>query len=142
MGHKFLRHIERTKVVVLVVDINGFQMSSEYPYRSPLDKIILLLKELSLYQELILSRPFLLVLNKMDTKDALQKRDEVFNELMSVDSTHPLLNGFEYGEVIAKQVKQFSKEDFANVFSVSALNCTGLDDLKYSLYNHVLLQQT
>ena len=78
----------------------------------------------------------------MDTKDALQKRDEVFNELMSVDSTHPLLNGFEYGEVIAKQVKQFSKEDFANVFSVSALNCTGLDDLKYSLYNHVLLQQT
>lgn len=27
MGHRFLRHVERTKLLVFIVDINGFQLN-------------------------------------------------------------------------------------------------------------------
>lgn len=42
MGHSFLKHVERTKLLLLVVDINGFQLAPKYPHRSCLDTIALL----------------------------------------------------------------------------------------------------
>lgn len=42
MGHSFLKHVERTKLLLLVVDINGFQLAPKYPFRSCLDTIALL----------------------------------------------------------------------------------------------------
>jgi len=44
MGHRFLRHVERTKLLLLVVDINGFQLSPEHKFRSCLDTVVLLNK--------------------------------------------------------------------------------------------------
>lgn len=44
MGHRFLRHVERTKLLLLVVDINGFQLNPKYKFRSCLDTVILLNK--------------------------------------------------------------------------------------------------
>lgn len=44
MGHKFLKHVERTKVLLLIVDINGFQLSPQYPFRSFIETIFLLNK--------------------------------------------------------------------------------------------------
>lgn len=44
MGHRFLRHVERTKLLLLVVDINGFQLNHQHMFRSCLDTIVLLNK--------------------------------------------------------------------------------------------------
>ena len=44
MGHRFLRHIERTKALIYVVDINGFQLSERHPFRSALETVQLLHK--------------------------------------------------------------------------------------------------
>lgn len=44
MGHKFLKHVERTKIMLLVVDINGFQLSPQHEFRTCLDTIVLLNK--------------------------------------------------------------------------------------------------
>lgn len=44
MGHRFLRHVERTKLLVVVVDINGFQLNPQHKFRSCLDTVILLNK--------------------------------------------------------------------------------------------------
>lgn len=44
MGHKFLKHVERTKLLLMIVDINGFQLSPQHPYRSCFDTIVLLMK--------------------------------------------------------------------------------------------------
>lgn len=44
MGHRFLKHVERTKLLLLIVDINGFQLSPQYPHRSCLETILLLNK--------------------------------------------------------------------------------------------------
>lgn len=73
LGYRFLKHIERTKLLIFMIDINGFRLSPEYPHRSPLETLILLNKELELYGKDILSKPALLVVNKMDTDDAEAK---------------------------------------------------------------------
>lgn len=44
MGHKFLKHVERTKLLLLVVDINGFQLSPKHESRTCLDNVVLLNK--------------------------------------------------------------------------------------------------
>ncbi|XP_063855064.1 GTP-binding protein 10 homolog isoform X3 [Scylla paramamosain] len=41
MGHRFLRHVERTHFLLFVVDINGFRLSPKHPYRSPTENVML-----------------------------------------------------------------------------------------------------
>uniref|UniRef100_A0A4X1UCN8 GTP-binding protein 10 n=1 Tax=Sus scrofa TaxID=9823 RepID=A0A4X1UCN8_PIG len=83
MGHKFLKHIERTKQLLFVVDISGFQLSSQTRYRTAFETIILLTKELELYKEELQTKPALLAVNKMDLPDAQDKFQVLMNQLQS-----------------------------------------------------------
>lgn len=85
MGHRFLRHVERTKLLLLVVDINGFQLNPKHKFRSCLDTVILLNKELELYKEELLDKPAMLLINKMDTEGAEEKYLEIKNQLEHLD---------------------------------------------------------
>lgn len=44
MGHQFLRHCERTKLLLLVVDIQGFQLNFKHISRTCLETVVLLNK--------------------------------------------------------------------------------------------------
>ena len=66
LGHSFLKHIERTQLMIFVVDVNGFQLSSDSPCRSAFETICLLNKELECYDSNLLSKPSMIVLNKID----------------------------------------------------------------------------
>jgi GTPase involved in cell partitioning and DNA repair len=44
MGHKFLKHIARTKVNVYIVDINGFQLNHKYQSRTAFETVVFLNK--------------------------------------------------------------------------------------------------
>ncbi|XP_038598327.1 GTP-binding protein 10 isoform X1 [Tachyglossus aculeatus] len=81
MGHRFLKHVERTKQLLFVVDVSGFQLSSYSPFRTAFETIALLTKELELYQEELQTKPSLLVINKMDLPDAEEKCEELLNQL-------------------------------------------------------------
>ena len=59
LGHKFLRHIERTKVLLHIVDATGFE-------DGPLKDYLTLENELRLYKEELLERRFMVLLNKID----------------------------------------------------------------------------
>ena len=83
MGHKFLKHLERTRQLLFVVDISGFQLSSVTPYRTAFETIILLTKELELYKEELQTKPALLAINKMDLPDAQVKLQELMKQLLS-----------------------------------------------------------
>ena len=70
MGHSFLKHVERTRVLLFVVDINGFQFKAATPLRTALQTIIILNKELELYKPDLLDKPAVCVISKMDSKGA------------------------------------------------------------------------
>ena len=77
MGHKFLKHVERTRLLLFVVDVNGFQFKVDSPHRSALDTVLLLNKELELYKEELVTKPAILVVTKMDCKGS-DKQFETF----------------------------------------------------------------
>lgn len=60
LGHEFLRHIERTKILCFVLD-----MGNEQPH-SPYEEFLILQNELKEYNIDLLNRKFLIVGNKMD----------------------------------------------------------------------------
>ena len=66
LGHAFLRHLERCKVLVLLLDMAGADG------RAPWDDYQQLLKELALYDPAMVERPRLVVANKMDEPAAVE----------------------------------------------------------------------
>lgn len=71
LGHAFLRHIERTSVLVFVVDASGREG------RHPVDDLKVLEKELELYSPDLLERPQIVAANFMDLPDAREKLPEI-----------------------------------------------------------------
>lgn len=65
MGHEFLRHIERTKVLVYVID-----GSNKEPH-TPTEAFENLKAELELYCQGLSTRPSLVFFNKMDLEESL-----------------------------------------------------------------------
>lgn len=63
MGFKFLKHIERTKVLIHVVDVSGSEG------RNPIDDFNKINKELEAYSPGILKKPQLVAANKIDMID-------------------------------------------------------------------------
>ncbi|MDQ0254236.1 GTP-binding protein [Evansella vedderi] len=60
LGHQFLRHIERTRVIVHVIDMSGLEG------RDPYEDYITINEELEQYNLRLTERPQIIVANKMD----------------------------------------------------------------------------
>ena len=74
LGHQFLRHIERTKVIIHLVDVSGASG------RDPVEDFDTIRRELNLYNPALLAKPQLVAATKIDAVDdptrvtALEKR--------------------------------------------------------------------
>jgi len=75
LGHDFLRHVERTKVLIHIVDISGLEG------RDALDDFDKINGELKLYNEKLATRPQVVVANKMDILEDESIFEEFKNEL-------------------------------------------------------------
>lgn len=74
LGFEFLRHIERTKVLVYVIDASGIDG------RNPIDDFKILRQEIEAYSNEMLERPFIVVLNKIDTQEASENLEKFRKE--------------------------------------------------------------
>lgn len=63
LGLRFLKHIERTRVLIHVVDISGSEG------RNPIDDFEKIMKELSSYSDKLSKKPMLVAANKIDLID-------------------------------------------------------------------------
>ena len=63
LGHQFLRHLERTKVLVHLVDMSGSTG------RNPVEDLDTVRKELELFAPTLAAKPQIVVANKMDAVD-------------------------------------------------------------------------
>ncbi|XP_035174806.1 GTP-binding protein 10 [Oxyura jamaicensis] len=121
MGHKFLKHIERTKHLLLVVDISGFQLSTKTPFRTAFETILLLTKELEQYKEELLTKPALLVINKMDLPCAKDNLNELMKQLQNPQDALRLLQE----EVIPENTLKFR-----DIIPISTYTGEGIEELK------------
>jgi len=64
LGHEFLKHIERTKILVHVIDASGMEG------RDPVDDFKVINEELRQYNSSLAARPQIVAANKMDLPDA------------------------------------------------------------------------
>ncbi|XP_037532217.1 GTP-binding protein 10 [Nematolebias whitei] len=124
MGHKFLKHVERTKQLLFVVDVGGFQLASKTPFRSAFEAVQLLTKELELYKEELLSKPALLVVNKMDLPGAEDKLSELKEQLQNPE---------EFVDLLPDDMIPNNYLTFRHVVPVSAITGFGVDQLKMSI---------
>ena len=90
LGHEFLRHIERCKILVLLLDMAGTDG------REPWDDYKQLLKELELYDPALLERPRLVVANKMDEAIA-EKNLKEFKKKVKKITLLPISAAFDQG---------------------------------------------
>lgn len=66
LGHQFLRHVERTRMLVHLLDISGLTM------RDPEEDFRIVNRELAAYSERLASLPQLVALNKADMPEAAE----------------------------------------------------------------------
>jgi len=64
LGDKFLRHVERTKILLHLLDMSG------YEWRNPVDDYRVISKELKNYSPEVYAKPQVLIANKMDLEGA------------------------------------------------------------------------
>ncbi len=101
LGHEFLRHIERTKVMIHIVDAAGVEG------RDPIADIKAINKELEAYNPELLKKPQVIAANKIDA-----------------------IYGDE-NEIIASLRAEFEEKEGIKVFPISAVSGKGLKELLY-----------
>ncbi len=70
LGDKFLRHIERTRVIAHVVDMSGSEG------RDPYEDFLLINKELEAFHKKLIEKPMIVIANKMDIEGAKENLEE------------------------------------------------------------------
>ena len=70
LGDKFLRHIERTKVIAHVIDMSGSEI------RDPYEDYLLINKELEAFNKKLIEKPMIIIANKMDLPEAKDNLEE------------------------------------------------------------------
>ena len=111
LGHQFLRHIERTALIVHIVDVTG-----GYEGRDPVEDYRAINEELKAYASKLADRPQIVVANKCDmpgTEDAieaLRKAAEADNRTFFAISTVTGLNLDDFVTTCAAEVAELRKE--------------------------------
>jgi GTP-binding protein len=77
LGDRFLRHIERTKVIAHIIDMSAFEG------RDPYDDYVTINNELKSYNPVLLEKPQIVIANKMDIESAKENL-EVFKKKVNV----------------------------------------------------------
>jgi GTP-binding protein len=79
LGHDFLRHITRCRLLIFVLDIAGSEG------RSPIEDLRQLRKEIDLYDPTLSGRPWFVVANKMDLTSSEENLKELRRKFPKVD---------------------------------------------------------
>ena len=84
LGHQFLRHIERCRVIVHIIDMSGSEG------RDPYEDYVTINKELGEYEYRLLERPQIIVANKMDGDEAVENLKK-FKEKLGDQKVFPII---------------------------------------------------
>ncbi len=104
LGHEFLRHIQRCKIIVLLLDMAGVDG------RNPWDDYKQLLSELELYDPALVQKPIYVVANKMDEPSAEENLKKFKRRIKKV-KVLPIAAGFDEGIDLFKKLIREAVEE-------------------------------
>lgn len=102
LGHEFLRHVERTRVIIHVIDMSASEG------RDPFDDWLKINEELVLYNEKLADRPQIIAANKMDMPDSAEQL-----------------------ELFKQQLAEASGDRHYEILPISSLTKQGIQELLY-----------
>ena len=121
LGHRFLRHLSRTGLLLHVVDLAPFDEGVD-----PAAEALALAEELRKYDEALYDKPRWFVLNKLDVLPEEERAERVAAFLQAVGWNHP------------KPDDEFEFDvDTPRVFEISAINRQGTADLVYAIHRYI-----
>ncbi|XP_078454616.1 GTP-binding protein 10-like isoform X2 [Lampetra planeri] len=124
MGHHFLKHVQRNKILLFVVDVFGFRLSPKTHFRDAFQTVQLLVKELELYGPDLLGKAAVLAVNKMDLPGAQEKYKQLCHQLM-----HPQ----DFLSLLPAGMVPVESFPFEHVLPVAAVRGTGVEELKIAV---------
>jgi GTP-binding protein len=80
LGHNFLRHITRCRVLLFVVDVAGSEG------RNPIEDLQHLRREIDLYDPMLSQRPWYIMANKIDLAGARENLDAVRKRFAAIEA--------------------------------------------------------
>ncbi|MFH1853851.1 MAG: GTPase ObgE [Candidatus Omnitrophota bacterium] len=101
LGDRFLRHIERTRVLVHMIDMAAVEK------REPVQDLKTINKEIGLYNAMLLKRPQIIAVNKMDLTEA------------------------------SENLKRFRKKVRKTVYPISCVTGEGIKELMEAVYRNI-----
>ncbi|MGA7146128.1 MAG: GTPase ObgE [Desulfobacterales bacterium] len=106
LGTKFLRHIERTRILVHLIDVSAIDPDD------PLSGYDTINHELAMHNEKLAQKPQIVVLNKMDLPGARQ-RAEIFQSALKMKKTILIsaLTGQGLAELTTQIVRRLDRDD-------------------------------
>ena len=107
LGHRFLRHIERTRVLIHLVDTASFDG------RDPVEDIIAIHRELEAFNPDIMKKPILIAPNKIDVADAYTENED----------------GDGQGKDPLTRIREYCEENGYPVYPISAVSGEGVREL-------------
>ena len=109
LGHKFLKHIERTKIIAHVIDMSSAEG------RNPVEDYIKIRKELEEFSPKLLTKPEIIIANKMDgelSKDNLKKFKEKIKNKEIFEVTAIIDEGLDKViDKLSSMTKEIERED-------------------------------
>ena len=79
LGDKFLRHVERTRVIAHIIDM------SAYEGRNPYEDYLIINKELENFNSKLLMKPQIILANKMDMPESIENLKKFKEKLPNLD---------------------------------------------------------
>ena len=105
LGLKFLRHVERTSLILHLLDV------SDGSQRNPIEDYATLNRELALFDSALAEKPQIVALNKIDTPDAKEKLPRILQTFQRMKrKVYPIsaLTGQGLTPLLAALVKQLA----------------------------------
>ncbi|HFC8542528.1 GTPase ObgE [Neisseria weaveri] len=121
LGHRFLKHLSRTGLLLHVVDLAPFDDSV-----NPAEEALAIVEELRKYDEELYDKPRWLVLNKLDMLSGEEAEERAAEFLKQIGWNHPAPDdrfGFDMNT--------------PRLFKISALSRQGTQDLVYQINTYL-----
>ena len=103
LGHQFLRHVDRCRLLLHVVDISAFEG------RDPVDDIIAINRELERYSPELATRPQIIIANKVDSLDRDVVDVEKFERFVADNGWEMMYISAYTGENLDEMIKMVDK---------------------------------